>query len=102
MASAAVETTNKTPATLRNEDVALSVDQVSKKFCRNLKRSMLYGLQDIATELVGGRRRSHLLRRAEFWALDGITFQLKRGDALGLVGPNGAGKSTLQIGRAHV
>ena len=97
MASAAVEETKhpKTPAALRNEDIALSVDQVSKKFCRNLKRSMLYGLQDIATELVGGRRRSHLLRSAEFWALDTITFQLKRGDALGLVGPNGAGKSTL-------
>lgn len=36
------------------------------------------------------------LKRSEtFWALEEITFELKRGEALGLLGPNGAGKSTL-------
>jgi lipopolysaccharide transport system ATP-binding protein len=29
-------------------DVVLAVDQVSKKFCRDLRRSLFYGLQDIA------------------------------------------------------
>src|SRR5258707_13371888 len=28
-------------------------------------------------------------------ALDGITFELREGDRLGLLGPNGSGKSTL-------
>jgi lipopolysaccharide transport system ATP-binding protein len=56
---------------------------------------MIYGLKDIATELVGARRKSHLLRAGEFWALDAVGFELRRGEALGLVGPNGAGKSTL-------
>lgn len=32
---------------------------------------------------------------AKFWAVDGISFQLKEGDFLGIVGTNGAGKSTL-------
>ncbi|MBE9010417.1 ABC transporter ATP-binding protein [Pseudanabaenaceae cyanobacterium LEGE 13415] len=76
-------------------EVILSVNQVSKKFCRDLKRSLLYGLQDMAAELSGLRHANDTLRPKEFWALKDVNFQIRRGQAIGLIGKNGSGKSTL-------
>ena len=75
-------------------DVLLSVEQLSKKFCRDLKRSVIYAGSDIVSELIG-RSRSSDLRYKEFYALENVTFSVKRGQAVGLVGANGSGKTTL-------
>ena len=36
-----------------NDDILVKVDNVSKKFCRSLKRSLFYGVQDIASKIIG-------------------------------------------------
>jgi lipopolysaccharide transport system ATP-binding protein len=81
--------------TKQDDDVVLSVQGVSKRFCRDLKRSLFYGVQDMAGELLGSKGEKTELRPKEFWAVKDVSFELRRGEALGLVGKNGSGKTTL-------
>jgi lipopolysaccharide transport system ATP-binding protein len=80
---------------MNTNDILIKAEHVSKKFCKDLKRSLHYGVQDVAFELVGRKKDRSRLRRDEFWAVHNLSFELKRGECLGLIGPNGSGKTTL-------
>lgn len=76
-------------------DVVLEMDHVSKKF----RRGEIYdSLRDLIPALTGGllrRGRKGPPDKRDFWALDDVSFQVRRGEAFGIIGRNGAGKSTI-------
>jgi len=78
-----------------NKETVISVENVSKKYCKSLKKSMYYGAMDIGRNMLGMSSKSSRLRKDEFWALNDISFEVKRGETLGIIGPNGSGKTTL-------
>ena len=67
---------------------SIKVDQVSMMF--NMSSEKVDNIKEYFIRVL-----KHKIAVEPFWALQDVSFELKRGDSLGVIGLNGSGKSTL-------
>ena len=69
---------------MRGDDVAIRVNGLSKAY------PIYDSYRDLLVEAFTARKRHR-----DYWALKDISFEVPRGQVIGVIGPNGSGKSTL-------
>jgi len=74
---------------------SLRLDHVYKRFRRGERHDSLRDLIPSLVKRAVQRDRDRALAPEEFWVLNDISFELAKGETLGIIGHNGAGKSTM-------
>jgi lipopolysaccharide transport system ATP-binding protein len=76
-------------------DRALIMDHVFKRFRRGEQHDSLRDLIPSLVKKAVSKDRERALAPQEFWVLNDVSFEVKKGERLGVIGHNGAGKSTM-------